>query len=415
MKKINLQNGVRVVTEKIPHFRSLSIGVWVRAGSLYEMPDNNGISHFIEHMLFKGTKNRSAMEIAAAIDAIGGQLNAFTSKECTCYYVHVLDAHADLGVELLADMLKNSRLSPAEIKKEQGVVCEEISMVADTPDELANELASKAFFGSHPLARPILGTRKNVQGFTGKKLREYMACRYKPEDIVLSVAGNFSEKELLAQLEEHFGTYQVQNGQSAGNELPVFMGPKKKIITRNKDNEQMNMCLNFSGTSITEEDYFPMVVMNAAFGGSMSSRLFQRIREQNGLTYSVYSYPSAYTDTGEYCIYAGMNPTQTRRVYDLVLEEIAQLTARGLREKELLDSKEQVKGSMMLGLESAKNIMTRNGRNTILNNHVRPVDEVLAAVDAVQNEDILRVAGRIFKMDTLCGAFVGKEQFFPKL
>lgn len=414
MRKFKLDNGITVVTEKIPHFRSVSIGVWVRAGSVFETAENNGISHFIEHMLFKGTKTRTAMQIAGTIDAIGGQLNAFTSKECTCYYVHILDSHLSIGLTLLADMLQNSKLSPKEIKKEQGVVCEEISMVMDTPDELANELASKAFFGSHPLARPILGTKKNVNGFSAKDLRRYMGCRYSPENIVVSVAGNFKDAELKRQLEESFGAYSVEHTDVPAEEgRPLRL--KKNIVSRAKDNEQMNMCLNFSGMAVTDPDYFAMVVMNAAFGGSMSSRLFQKIREQNGLTYSVYSYPSAYREVGEYSIYAGMSPTQTRRVYDLICEEVNLLKAKGLRKAELQDSKEQVKGSMMLGLESAKNIMSRNGRNMLLVEKVRPLDEVITLVDAVTNADVLRVAERIFQMDTVCGAFVGKEKYFVEI
>ncbi len=411
MQKIRLANGIRAVIENIPYLHSVSIGVWVMAGSRYEEEKENGISHFIEHMLFKGTENRSAKEIAETIDDIGGVLNAFTAKECTCYYVHLIDEHIDKGIELLADMLFNSTFKAEEIKKEQGVVAEEISMVQDTPDDLVHEMLSKVYFGSNSLSRPILGTLDLVNSFDEKKIRDYMDKRYTWDNIVVSVAGNINEQDCIQMLEEHFGRQTLS--ECGETKLSPEIERDTNITTVGRDNEQMNMCLGFKGVGSKEKNYYAMSIFNGVFGGSMSSRLFQKVREQNGLTYSVYSYPSSYVDCGLFVIYAGMNPAQTDKVISLIKDEAEAAKQNGITDRELEAGIEQVKGSFILGLEGSRSIMNRNGKCELLTKKINSVEKVLKKVESVTSEDIKDLTRQIFDFDNICAAFVGKKDNFP--
>ena len=413
MQEIKLANGIRAVIENIPYLHSASIGVWVLAGSRYERAEENGISHFIEHMLFKGTSKRSAKDIAAEIDNIGGVLNAFTAKECTCFYVHLIDEHISTGVELLADMLYNSTFKAEEIKKEQGVVNEEISMVMDTPDDLVHELLSSVYFAGNPLAKPIVGTSDLVNSFNEQKIRDYMGRRYTSDNIVISVAGNIKEEECRSMLEEHFGVRELTS--CGRTEISAEIKRGEKIASANRDNEQMNMCLGFKGVGSQDRHYYAMSVFNGVFGGAMSSRLFQKIREQNGLTYSVYSYPSSYVDCGMFTVYAGMNPSQTERVISLIREEAELAKQNGLTDAELEAGIEQVKGSFILGLEGSRSIMNRNGKCMLLLNKITPVEEVLRRVEDITSQDIKELACEIFDFDNMCASFVGKQDCFPKL
>lgn len=411
MQLYELNNKIQVVTEKIPYLHSVSIGLWIHTGSRFEVGDENGISHFIEHMLFKGTKTKSAREIAATIDNVGGQLNAFTAKECTCFYVHLPDEHIEKGAELLSDMLHNSLFDDEAIKREQGVVCEEISMVEDTPDDLVHELIAKAFFKNHPLGQPILGTKQLVNSFDSNKIRSYMNKHYTTGNIVISVAGNFDENALKDLLTKHFSKGFPER--QSREDSTVFT-PQKMLLTQHKDNEQMNMCIAFPSVGMKQQDYYTMSVFNAVFGGAMSSRLFQVIREQNGLTYTVYSYPSAYTDSGMFIIYAGMSPNQSGKVLQLVKEEVKKAVEKGLSDQELQDAKEQVKGGFILGLESARSIMSRNGKCILLLDKVEPVENVLKLIDNINQDQVNAMLKQVFDFDKMCGAFVGKQEFFPK-
>ncbi len=413
MQKIKLANGIRAVIENIPYLHSASIGVWVLAGSRYEKAEENGISHFIEHMLFKGTSKRSAKDIAAQIDNIGGVLNAFTAKECTCFYVHLIDEHILTGIELLADMLYNSTFKAEEIKKEQGVVNEEISMVQDTPDDLVHELLSSVYFAGNPLAMPILGTSELVNSFDEQKIRDYMQRRYTSDNIVISVAGNIDEENCLQMLQEHFGSRQLP--QCGKTDISPETARERKFATANRENEQMNMCLGFQGVGSQDKLYYAMSVFNGVFGGAMSSRLFQKVREQNGLTYSVYSYPSSYVDCGMFTVYAGMNPTQTERVISLIREEAELAKQNGITDAELEAGIEQVKGSFILGLEGSRSIMNRNGKCILLLDNITPVEEVLKRVEAITSRDIKELAGRIFDFENMCASFVGKQDSFPRM
>ncbi len=406
MEISKLSNGVRVAMEQLPHLRSVSVGIWVGAGCFAEDENNNGISHFIEHMLFKGTKKRTAKDIAGCIDALGGVLNAFTAKECTCYYVNILSEHYGVAIDLLTDMLLNSKFHDEDIKKEQGVVCEEINMVEDTPDEVCHENLAKAYYGSHPLGKTILGTKETVENITATDIHEYMEKTYVPENIVVSIAGNFDKNAVLFMLEEKLGS------KLKGNGKPKKAEPKKKpegkIILVNKDIEQVNLCLGLPAVSQQSKEYFTQAIIASVFGGGMSSRLFQRVREQNGMTYSIYSYLSATVNSGMLVLYAGMNPKQAKTVLELILDEGHKLLKKGITEKEFLEAKEQHKGSFVLGLESAGARMNRNGRVLLLNDKVLTVDQVIDEINTVTMEDVNRNIKTMFDFNNLSASIVGK-------
>lgn len=406
MQLFHLKNGLQVVTEKIPHFRSFSIGFWIGAGSCAETEENSGISHFIEHMLFKGTQKRTAKQIAGEIDALGGQLNAFTAKECTCFYVNLLDEHYNTAIDLLCDILQNSKLAPEEIEREKGVVCEEISMVDDTPDELAHELLAKAYYGSHPLGKPILGTRDTVNSFTQQALREYMGTYYIPSNMVISVAGNFDEEKVLFSLEERIGS--LPAGGAPVSRCDVAFERSRQALFAPKEIEQINMCLGFAGAAQVSGDLYPQLVINNLFGGGMSSRLFQRVREQNGLTYSIYSYPTLSTNSGIFTIYAGMSPNQAMRVHELVTEEINLLKSKGIGQQEFIDAREQLKGSFILGMESASAIMNRNGKAQLLQGNVKSQDEIISLINGVTIDQVHENIQKIFDTENICASLVGK-------
>lgn len=413
MKVFTLNNGIRVAMENLPHLRSVSIGFWVGAGCFAENESNSGISHFIEHMLFKGTNKRSSMEIANCIDALGGQLNAFTSKECTCYYVNILNEHYGVAIDLLCDMLLNSKFNEDDIQREKGVVIEEISMVEDTPDELAHESLAKAYYGNHPLGKTILGTKETVSSITSAHMRTYMNETYTPQNIVISVAGSFNEQAILDMLNEKLVPY--LKGTNKPQKAPELPTPKGDIIFINKDIEQVNLCLALPGVKQTSDQYFAQSIIGNIFGGGMSSRLFQRVREQNGMTYSIYSYLSTSVNSGMLTIYAGMNPTQANTVFDLIIDEINKLKNNGITEKEFIEGKEQLKGSFVLGLESGQARMHRNGKVLLLNDRVLTVDEVISSINNITMEDIKRNISTMFDLTKISASAVGKVKNQDKL
>lgn len=413
MKVFTLSNGVRVAMENLPHLRSVSVGFWVGAGCYAENEQNSGISHFIEHMLFKGTKKRSAMEIAGCIDSLGGQLNAFTSKECTCYYVNILNEHYGIAIDLLSDMILNSKLDEKDIQREKGVVIEEISMVEDTPDDLAHENLAKAYYGDHTLGKTILGTKETVQSITNACMRTYMNETYVPENIVISVAGSFDESAILSMLEEKFGS--ILKGSGKPQKAPELSNPKGDIIFINKDIEQVNLCLALPGVKQTSEDYFTQSIIANIFGGGMSSRLFQRVREQNGMTYSIYSYLATSVNSGMLTIYAGMNPNQSIDVLNLIVDEAHKIVNEGITDKEFIEGKEQLKGSFVLGLESGQARMNRNGKVLLLNDKVLTVDEVISSINKITMDDVLKNIKLMFDLKKISASAVGKVQSGDKL
>ncbi|MFT9498290.1 M16 family metallopeptidase [Anaerosolibacter sp.] len=400
-----LSNGVRVIVEHIPHVKSVSLGFWIGVGSIHENSKNNGISHFIEHMLFKGTTNRTAKQIAESIDSIGGQLNAFTSKECTCYYAKVLDSHLPIAVDVLSDMLFNSTFIDIEIEKEKSVVLEEINMYEDSPDDLVHDLLSKITFSNHSLGSPILGTNQTVGQFHREMILEYVANNYTCDNIVVSVAGNIDQQLLLSLLEEKFAQYTNKIKVPDTIEIPNFT---KNSGHRYKDIEQLHFCIGLKGIPQGHKDLYPLLVMNNVFGGSMSSRLFQNIREDKGLAYSVFSYPSSYSRVGMMTIYAGINPNQLLEVTKLISEEMSNMKEKGLTEEEFYKSKEQLKGNYILGLESTSSRMTSMGKSELLLNRVFTQKEILDKIDSVTMEDVCRVTHDIFNLQYASVALVGK-------
>nr|WP_202887158.1 pitrilysin family protein [Cohnella zeiphila] len=381
---------MRVVIETIPTSRSVSFGIWVKTGSRYETPSNNGISHFIEHMLFKGTKRHSAKEIADRFDGIGGNVNAFTSKEYTCYYAKVLDQHLPIAVDILSDMFFESQLAQEELAKEKNVILEEISMYEDTPDDTVHDLASRASMGDHPLAYSILGTAERLNAMGPADLRQYMSERYSVANTVVSLAGNVDEK-VLELLEKHFGGFNVA-GQEMKLEAPAF---RPGALFHKKKTEQNHLCLTFPGVANDDPKMYAMILLNNTIGGGMSSRLFQEIREKRGLAYSVYSYHTSYADSGLFTVYAGTAPKQTQDVYDLTLEMLADVQAKGLTEAEIHRGKEQLKGNLILSLESTSSRMNRIGKNELMLGRHYTLDEMLQRIDDVQAEDIEAMIARI--------------------
>jgi len=394
VKKYTLSNGLRVVVENIPTCRSVSFGIWVKTGSRNETTDNNGISHFIEHMLFKGTSQRSAKDIADLFDGIGGNVNAFTSKEYTCYFAKVLDQHLPLAVEALADMFFESQFDEEELKKEKNVILEEISMYEDTPDDKVHDEASRAAFGVHSLAYSILGLEERLLGMSSDDLRGYMAANYRIDNTVISVAGNVEDQAVLELLERYFGRFN-QAGTSDASSIPVF---QSDYLFHQKKTEQNHLCISFPGCSISDPKLYAMILLNNAIGGGMSSRLFQEIREKRGLAYSVYSYHTSYADTGLFTIYAGTAPKQTKDVLDLTVEMMGELSRNGLSAAELHRGKEQLKGSLILSLESTSSRMNRNGKNELMLGRHYTLDQMLERIDQVTDEDIREIMNRMLSV-----------------
>jgi predicted Zn-dependent peptidase len=403
-QKKQMKNGIRVVTEEIPYVNSVSVGIWVKVGSRNESVDINGVSHFIEHMLFKGTEKRSAKEIANSIDKIGGQLNAFTSKESTCYYAKVLDSHFDIALDVLADMFLNSTFVKEEIEKEKGVIMEEINMYEDSPEDLVHDLFSQGVWDGNPLGMSILGTEESLTALNRDIIVKYYKENYIPENIVISIVGNIKHEVAVEKVEKHFGHLKPGGKKSSIIEKPSF-NPIK--ITRSKDTEQVHLCIGFDGIETDNEAFYPMLTMNNIFGGAMSSRLFQNIREDKGLAYSVFSYPSSYQDCGLFSIYAGMKASQLKNVTQLIMDEINELMKNGLTEEELYDSKEQMKGSYTLGLESTSGRMISIGKSELMNNRIYSPAEVLEKIDKVDMDSVNNVIKRIFDLNKIGGAVIG--------
>ncbi len=403
-KKVVLDNGLRVVFERIPFVRSISIGVWIGAGSRNENNANNGISHFIEHMMFKGTNKRSAKEIAACIDNLGGQINAFTGKECTCFYTKTLDEHMDIAVDVLADMLFNSKFDKKDIDTERRVILEEISMYEDSPEDLVHDLLSEAVWDGDPLGYPILGTKESLQNIDRDAIFEYIDGMYIPQNIVISAAGNFDEDHLIDTLTKHFGGWS-RKGAVASDYNAVNFIPGRKV--KEKDIEQVHLCLGFEGIEHGDNDLYSLLAVNNILGGGMSSRLFQKIREETGLVYSIYSYPSSYKRAGLFKIYAGMNPSHLDIVMDLILGEVDKLIKEGISLEDLTQSKEQLKGSYMLGLENTSSWMNSMGKSELLLGYIHTPEEILKKVEDVNMESVHKAINRVFDTKRMSVSLVG--------
>lgn len=402
-QKTVLPNGVRIITEEIDYVRSVSIGLWVGAGSRDEREDYEGISHFIEHMLFKGTKNRTARELAESLESVGGQLNAFTTKEYTCFYAKVLDEDMDLAVDVLSDMFFNSLFDEKEIEKEKKVVIEEIKMYEDSPDELIHDLFSEYVWNDHPLGKPILGTEESIRGLSREKIIDYLGHHYAPDNLVVAVAGKINHKEVLKKLAPLYGEFR------RGGKRILEGTPTGQTIHRynTKDTEQMHLVMGVPGLGQDDDDIYPMHIINNILGGGLSSRLFQGIREQRGLAYSVYSYHSTYVDSGMFAIYAGTTPSNTQEVVECILAEVQEMKTNGITADELAKTIAQVKGSLYLGLESVSSRMSRLGKTELSYDRVISPDDVVEKLEKVTLDDVKRVMNRLWIKDKLSLVMMG--------
>ena len=400
-QKITLRNGVRVVAERIDHVRSAAIGVWIGNGSRFESAEQNGISHFIEHMIFKGTEKRTARHIASMMDAMGGQSNAFTTKDCTCYYMKVLDTHLHTAAELLADMFLCSSFADEDIELERGVVLEEIDMYEDTPEDVATEKLFEACYEGTALGRPILGTEETLARMDSKALHDYVRKNYHPEDTVIALSGSFSDAD-LNYICELFGEMQ---GSGRNQIEPAHYQPR--VVIRSKEIEQNHLCLGFPGLPLLDDKRYAYQLMNAIIGGGMSSRLFQTVRERNGMCYSIYSFPSSHVDTGMFSIYVGLGQEDEAKAAKLICNVLRDFCAEGPTREELSRCREQLKSNLLMGLESTNARMHHLGRYELFTDHVVSSDELVAAYDAVTADQVRALANEVFRFDQASICAVG--------
>lgn len=387
-KRETLPNGVRIVTEEIPHVRSVAVGLWVGAGTRDEGEDSQGISHFIEHMLFKGTNKRSAKELAESLEAVGGQLNAFTTKEYTCYYAKFLDEDFDLAIDVLSDMYFNSKFEPKDINKEKNVVIEEIKMYEDSPDELIHDIFTQTVWRDHPLGKPILGTTESIEEMSREKILRFLARHYTPQNLVIAVAGKIDHRRVCDKLAPIFGPFNGQGGRL------LDVKPNANPITKHmkKDTEQTQILIGVPGLAQDDPRIYPLHVLNNVLGGGLSSRLFQEIREERGMAYSVYSYHSTFVDSGLFAVYAGTSPVNSQAVIECILSELTKLKQEGISNQELERTKAQIKGSLYLSLESVTSRMSRLGKTELCFNRIIPIDEVVDRINKVQAQDVKDLA-----------------------
>lgn len=403
IKKSVLPTGLRIVTERMPHVRTAAMGIWVNAGSRYEPPALHGISHFLEHIFFKGTAKRSALEIAQAADEIGGQMNAFTDREQTVFYVKVLSAHFERAVEIVSDMLLNSMFAAEAIERERQVVTEEIKSYEDSPDELVQDLFAQTVWNGHPLGRPVIGTLSTVNRLTRDDLTRYVNQFYRPGNVVISVAGDVDHDQVVDVLGRYLGQWQ-------GAVTPVAPDPPRPqsdVATRMKETEQVHICLGTQGLAQGDEARYTLSVLDHLLGGGMSSRLFQEIREKRGLVYTIASYSSSYRDGGLFVIYAGMSPDAGPEVIRLTLDEVEKMKLALVDPTELSRAKESLKGSLMLSLESTGSRMSILARSEIYHGRQITLDELISKVDAVKAEDLRAMANSLFRPRLLSMAAIG--------
>ena len=399
-----LKNGIRVALEEIPYVRSISFGIWVKNGSRNERPHENGVSHYIEHMMFKGTENRSARQIAEEMDALGGQINAYTTKEYTCYHTRVLDRHFDRALDVMSDMLLRPLFAEGDVRKEKNVILEEIAMYDDAPEELVHDALQDSIWRDSTLGMPILGTAETIDGFGAEFIREYYEKNYHTENIVLSAAGNFKLDDMLEKLNAALGGWKREQPFQPYNTAASY---QIAAVEKEKDVEQVHVCLAFPGLEREHPMKYAAAIFNTLFGGGMSSRLFQRVREENGLTYSIYSYTTAFADTGVFSIYAGMNPNQAERVFELIAEEIAGVKETPFPPKLIEVTKEQMVSNFIIGTESTLNRMTSAGASLLLRGSVEEAEEIIAKIEAVTAEDVLEAAKAVLRTEEMSFSAVG--------
>ena len=401
MELIKLSNGTQLVLYEMSYLRSVALGVWIKNGSRNERRVTNGISHFIEHMLFKGTKKRTAQEIADEIDAVGGQINAFTSKEYTCYHTRTLDEHLDVTFEVLSDMRFHSKFDADDIKKECNVIAEEISMYEDLPDELVHDILQSSLWKKNSLGYPILGTKESISQMDERTIKKYFDVNYRPENTIISIAGHFDRGFVLDYAERLFGQQPVLEDKPDPI-MPAVYTPC--IVAKEKDIEQAHLVFGFPSIPVGSEKAYTLAILNTVLGGGISSRLFQKIREEHGLAYSVYSYNASYTDTGVFAVYTALNPTETEKLINMVIYEMKHFSLTG---EQLVRAKEQLKSNYVMGLESSSNMMTAIGKSQLLLGQVYTPDEIIDKINAVTLPRIEELKGEMFDFERMSLSAVG--------
>ena len=402
-----LDNGVRIIAETMPNYNSFAAGIWVKTGSTCEQPKENGISHFIEHMLFKGTEKRTAKQIAVDMDKIGGQLNAFTSKECTCYHARVVPDKLEVAIEVLADLFANPQIDAQELEKEKGVVLEEIAMVNDNVEELAHEKISELYFAGSTLSQPILGTAENIAAFSREDLVSYINMHYYPANVVVAVAGQYDEARLMDAVEAHIGGYNRGCKKEKADCESRFL-PRPCTLFIEKDVEQTHLCLAFPGCTFADDDRFALAVLNNVLGGGMSSRLFQCIREEKGLAYSVYSYPSSYSFAGMFSLYAGTTAANADTVVRLMKQEIDRLKNEKISPDDFKQGKDQLKGNYMLSMEGTNSKMSALGKSLLLLDEIYDEQDTIAKIEAVSIDRVNAMIDEVFDYSRMSAVFAGK-------
>ena len=397
-------NGLTVLTEQMDHIRSVSMGIWVKSGSRHEDPNVNGISHFVEHMVFKGTSNRTAEDIARQVDSIGGNMDAFTGKETICFNIKVLDEHLPIAVDVLSDMVLHPVFDVKEIVRERGVILEEIKMDEDNPDYLVHEIFTQNFFKDHPLGKPILGTKETVRRFDQDAILSYYGGKFAPGNLIISAAGSLNHQGFVDLLRPRFG--HLPAGSNGWHDTP----PKtnSRIILRNKKSlEQVQICVGAPSYSISHSRRYVMYVLNTLLGGGMSSRLFQNIREKQGLVYSIFSELNPFRDTGMLSIYAGTSRESAPKVVQSIVNELRQLKHVPITPEELKRAKDQLKGSLMLSLESSTARMSNLARQEMYYDHFVSMDEIINRIQAVTVEDLLKTANELFRPELIAVTVLG--------
>jgi predicted Zn-dependent peptidase len=406
IRKTILPNGLTVLTESMPHLRSVSMGAWVGSGSRDEAPEINGLSHFVEHMVFKGTTSRSARQIAREVDTIGGNLDAFTGKETVCFNIKVLDEHAAPALDVLSDLVLHPTFTPEDLDREKGVILEEIKIDEDNPDYLVNEMFTQNFWKGDALGRPILGTKKTVSSFDQATLFDFYRDRFTPRNIVFSAAGNLEHENFVAEVESRFGAL----APSASRAFPRREAPVSTphiTLKRKKALEQVQLCLGVPAPGVSHSDRYAIYLLNSILGGGMSSRLFQTIREDRGLAYSIFSEISPFRDTGSLCIYAGVAVDKTMQTIQLTMRELSRLKQEAVSEAELGRARDQLKSNMVMGLESGSSRMANLARQEMYFGRFFGVEEITREIEAVTPEDIQRLANELFRSETMAMALLG--------
>jgi predicted Zn-dependent peptidase len=406
IRRTLLPNGLLVLTESIPHVRSVSMGVWISSGSRDETPAVNGISHFVEHMVFKGTTSRSAQQLAREVDSIGGNLDAFTGKENICFNIKVLDENTAPALDLLADLVLHPTFTPEDIAREQGVILEEIKMDEDSPDYLVHETFTQNFWKGDALGRPILGTVKTVSSFNQQSVFDFYASRFTPRNMVFSAAGHLDHDRFVAQVAEQF------SGLAASSQSPLDKHPAPKAyphitLKRKKSLEQVQLCLGVPAPPLDSPARYAVYLLNTMLGGGMSSRLFQTIREDRGLAYSIYSEVNPFRDTGSLCVYAGTSVDKTAELIRLTIDELRRLTLEAAPEAELKRAKDQLKSNIVLGLESSSSRMSNLARQEMYFGRFFTVDEIIEQIDAVGPEEVQTLAKELFQPEAIALTLLG--------